>query len=142
MASGLPDYLPEFRPKFGKVTVTRNQVSCPALATTSIILVSGRGVIYGGILWLDHTASQRNSMPRLRIDDSSISNTSFVDMNKHGVNVPMIESAFLLKYDDVNFIYAVGIGVGIAFEESFEVLYEEEHGGEPGVTAKVLYRLI
>ncbi len=141
MASGIADYLRMIRPKFGGAQFSWGLKNVVANASTTIITVSGKGVIYGGAVILDHTGTQRDCVPHIKVDGTVLGNSSFSGMNKYGIEIEHSMPVYLLKYDDVAFVYAGGLSSGISFEESFSVTYDETHGATPEVVCSAHYAL-
>lgn len=154
MASGLPDYyrgvdiayqaLAQMivRPKYGGAVWTIGVETVDANAVKSLVSVSGKGMIYGGFLYLDHTATQKTGIAMLKIDGDDVAGLALDYMDKYSIDKSWAHPFYLLGYDDINFIYSVALSYGLTFEESFEILYEEQDGGTPQVWANATYALI
>jgi len=154
MSHGLPDYyrgvdiayqaLSELinRPKYGGAQRTAGSVAVTANDTTQLISVSAKGMIYGGYLFLDHTATQKNSIFILKVDGNIIGYLSADGGNAYNINIEHNSPVYLRKYDDTNFIYCMALSHGITFETSFTVEYEEKHGGTPTLSYRVVYAVV
>jgi len=154
MAHGLPDYyrgvdiayqaLAQLivRPKYGGAQNAQANVTVTPNAETTLVSVSGKGVLYGGCVFLDHTSTQLASTVRLYVDGAQLSFLSFYTLNKHNIHEPRSTSVYLLKYDNTEFIYTVGISPDITFESSFAVKYQENEGATPVVYCDLNYALI
>lgn len=142
MASGTPDYFQTVREVYGTASVAGYSKTATANAERQLVLVTGKGVIYGGALILSSANSQKNSFPILRIDGVKISWTSFYSMNFYNYYVKGCYPFYLLVYDEKNFNYSVGISGGLTFESSFEIAYDEKHGDTPTVLARPVYAII
>jgi len=154
MAHGLPDFyrgvdiayqaLAQLinRPMYGGVSSAVGGQTVLANTDTELASVYGKGMLYGGYLFLDHTSTQKDSRANLIIDDESVSNLKFSDMNKYSLSLPLSSIIHLLKFDDTNFIYSVGISYGITFETSVKIIYTEAHNSTPIVYTKMIYGLI
>jgi len=142
MASGLPDYQRLVRERYGGATVSQGSAVANALTTKTLVTVSGKGMIYGGYVVLDHSSSQKDSAVRLILDGSEHVATTFADMNKYGLvkdrTLPMVMSVF----DDTEFIYGVSLTYGVTFESELKVVYNESHDSTPTVIYQVIYALI
>lgn len=142
MTSGMPDYFRGMRPRYGgAMKSTGTKVEAP-LGYTSLITLSGRGMLYGGLVYLNHTSTQKGSEVIVKVDGRNMISMRFVDMNLLGVCSVGIYPTVLLDYDDVRFIYCVGLAGGVTFETSIEIVYNELHGSEPTVFAEMMYALI
>jgi len=142
MASGLPDYQKEIRPRYGGAQRQTDTVCVNPDLVTELLAITGKGMIYGGVVFLEPGASQVNSMVYLFVDGKWIGGMSFAKLNKYGINKPQVYPSFELKYDTVNHIYCCGISPGITFESSFQLKYFEWHGNNPSVIFDVYYTLI
>lgn len=154
MASGLPDYYRGVdvayqaltqvivRPRFGGGRNLSGQKEVTGKAQTLLCDVSGKGMIYGGTVWLDAALTQANSIVVLVTDMQSLSYMSFLRLNEYGVTDPGKAVVTINKYDGDNYIYSVGLSYGITFEGGFTVLYNEEYDRRPTVHYDITYALI
>lgn len=142
MASGLPDYKREARLVYGEAQRAAGNVLLTALGTKTLCEKLGKGVIYGGTVYLDHTATQSKAVVELHVDGWQIGDTSFVNLIKYGFVKPRMKSTYLISFDEVNFVYAVGISPGVTFDERVKLRYDERDGGTPTVFYEIFYALI
>lgn len=154
MAKGLPDYyrgidltyqaLSELinRPKYGGAQRAVSAANATANDTRSYVTVSGKGMLYAGCVYLQHTASQKTGKPYLVVDGFSLATWSFDDMLSLGMVTTWIKPVFLTKFDDVNFIYCAALMYGITFETSLEILYEESEGETPNIVTELIYAVV
>lgn len=154
MAHGLPDFyrgmdvayqmLSEMivRPKYGGALLAWGSRECAAGVQTTLLGVAGKGMIYGGAIWLDYTSTQSNSQPWLGIDGYTLTNLSFERLMEYGINEPRAWPLALHKKDSVKWVYSVGVSYGITFEESVVLAYYEQHGTTPTVHYRLVYALI
>lgn len=154
MASGRPDYfrgvdityqtLGEIinRPKYGGSNYDEGGITVAADGITDLLTVAGKGMIYGGVLLIDHGASVARGKVQLVIDGDLMSGMGFDYLNSHSIIVPRVYPVYLLKFDDVNFVYAVGISHGITFETSFVMRFAEADSQTPSPDYKLIYALV
>lgn len=154
MSSGLPDYyrgvdiayqaLAQMivRPKYGGALQFEGSTTVQGNFMTTLAAVFGRGVVYGGTVWLDHTSSQADSELLLLLDGTFIYSPGFLRMNDYGILNPRSSIVSLNKYDAVNHIYSLGLSYGITFEEHLAVAYWEKNGTTPTVHYNLAYALI
>jgi len=154
MASGLPDYYRGVdiayqalaqvtnRPKYGGALELYGSVVVTANFTTGLAEVSGKGMIYGGLVYLDPTATQASGIPGVIVDGNVIAGITFTRMNKYNVSKSWAYPLYLLSYDDVNFVYSCAASYGITFESSFKLVYNEAEGATPRVYYDFVYALI
>lgn len=154
MTAGLPDFyrgvdiayqaLSEMivRPKYGGAVQSSGNTACPGNYITTLASIIGKGVLYGGTVWLDHTLTQANSELLLVIDSTFLYSPSFFRMSDYGVSNPRSSILSMNVFDSVNHIYSIGLSYGITFESHLAVAYWEKHGTEPTVHYNFVYGLI
>ncbi len=142
MASGLPDYSRLVRPVHGGALTETIAKVAVANDTTFLIDVLGKGKIYGGVLLINYTSTQRLSSPTVFIDGVQMVSASFIQMNFYELNKPHTQLYYQLKYDDTNFAYAVALTPDITFESQVTIGYVEGHGTTPTIIAWMIYALL
>lgn len=142
MVSGMVDYQRTVRPKYGGGLLAWGSKTLTANIQNTLCGINGKGMIYGGVVWLDYTITQANSEVWLGIDGYTLTNLSFIRLSQYGIQQPRAWPVSLLKYDAVNFIYSVGISYGITFEKQVVLAYFEKHGAMPTVHYRLVYTLI
>jgi len=154
MAHGLPDFyrgvdiayqaLSELinRPKYGGCKRSTGTMIVTANANNTLFSLSGKGMIYGGLVQTSYSASQKDALIVFYIDGALILNEKLAHLNTNVIDKPRSYPLVLNKYDDTNFIYAVTFSYGITFETSILLIYQENDGGTPAVGYKIFYALI
>lgn len=154
MASGLPDHyrgvdvayqaLAQMivRPKYGGALLESGSEAVGANTSVLLALGLGKGMIYGGNVWLDAAASQANSEVQLTIDGVIITTLSFLRLNEYRIVNPRTSVVTLNRYDPVSHIYSVGISYGVTFETYVMLVYKETHGNTPTAHYRLVYSLI
>ena len=142
MASGLPDYSRVVRPRQGGANLASNTKVAVASAITFLLNVKGKGIIYGGVMLISYTSTQKNSFPTIYIDGVQMVSGSFYATNFYALNKPDTLLFYELKYDDVNFVYAVALTPGITFESEVTIAIKEQHGTTPTVITWMTYALM
>ncbi len=154
MASGLPDFyrgvdvayqaLSQMivRPKYGAAVKSAGNKVVASLGRTTLLAISGKGMLYGGLVYLNHTSTQKAAEVILVVDGDDMISMTFDNMNLLNVNIAGIYPTVLRRFDEVNFIYCVGLGYGITFETGLSVVYNELNVGTPTVFAEMMYALI
>lgn len=142
MVLGTPDYYRSVRETFGDAQMADANINAVASIKNVMVSINGKGIIYGGTLYLDYSSAQKHSIPILEIDDHEISITSFNDINSFSMCMENSMPFYILKYDDVNFIYSVGISRGITYEKGFRVLFHEKHGTTPTVKLHSVFAMM
>lgn len=142
MASGLPDFYRGMRPQYGGTIYKEGSEAVLPDAATGLALASGKGMLYGGVVWLDAAETQADSEIRLIIDDEYISNLSFIRMLDYGMTKPGSWLLYLNKFDAINNIYSVGMGFGVTFEDWMLLTYRENYGRTPTVHWRFCYAML
>jgi len=142
VATGLPDYYRGVRPRYGGALLAWGSKTVVKDIQNTLVGISGKGMIYGGAVWLDYTLTQGASQVWLGIDTYVVSNLSFTRLWEYGIVRPRSWPVHLLKYDSENFIYCVGISYGVTFENQVVLAYYEQNGFTPTVHYRLIYTLI
>lgn len=142
MASGMPDYYRGVRPRYGASKTVIGGGAVGANVKTDLVEVTGKGMIYGGNVYLSYTSTQKDGIPILKVDGTEISTINFFTMNFFGLCKGYSYPFSLLVFDDTNFVYSAGVAFGFTFEEGVEVVYDERNGGTPTVVCRLVYALI
>lgn len=154
MAHGLPDFyrgvdiayqaLAQIivRPKYG--AAERVMGGTPAVANGEKVVcsVSGKGILYGGYVYIDHTSTQRDSSVYIAIDGVTMGGDFFKYLNQFSLDKPRSALCYKLLYDDTIFEYSVALSPDITFETSLSLKYYERHGQTPTIYYFLLYALI
>ena len=111
-------------------------------ATTSLGIYTGKGVIYGGVIYSSPVSSIINDIITVKVDGNEIlsstwSTVMYYGMVRHGDFI-----GHLSMYDNVNFKYALNIQYGITFEGTIEVEYTETYGNSPFISSNIVYGLM
>lgn len=139
---GLPDWTRGQRNIFGSARWAGLTQTITANDETVLNTVVGRGVIYGGSLRVDTTASQLQDIVKLKVDSLTVANAMFTTLNKFNMITPESGLVHQTLYDNVNFEYAVAFSFGITFEESFSVIYVENAGNIHTPSGEIIHALI
>lgn len=130
------------RPKYGGALLAWGSKTVTASVQNTLVGINGKGMIYGGAVWLDYTLTQGSSQVWLGIDGYTVSNLSFTRLIQYGINKPRSWPVSLLHLDSVNFVYSVGISYGLTFETQLVLAYYEQNGFTPTVHYRLIYALI
>lgn len=154
MASGLPDYyrgmdvayqaLAEMtvRPKYGQVYLKSGSEPATPSGDTLLAFFSGKGMVYGGVIWLDYTSSQANSYIKLLLDAEHLNDLSFLRLNEYNITNPRSSVVTINKYDSVNHVYCVGISYGVTFDSYLMLLYYNAYANAPTIHYRLVYTLL
>lgn len=130
------------RPKYGGALLAWGSETLTANIQNTLCGINGKGMIYGGVVWLDYTLTQAQSEVWLGIDGYTLTNLSFLRLKDYSIQQPRSWPVTLLKYDGTEFIYSVGISYGITFETQLVLAYYEKNGFTPTVHYRLVYALI
>lgn len=131
------------RPKYGEAATASAVVTVTASGTTTLLTVTGKGMIYGGTIRVGAEGNQRNGRPKLVIDNVTASLAiDFSDRNTWGWLRVGPGDFILTTYDIVNDWYAVVIPYGLTFETNVILQYVEALGDTPNVNGDLVYALI
>jgi len=130
------------RPRYGGALIAAGQVEVTASVQTNLAAIYGKGMIYGGAVWLDYNKTQANSRVLLGCEGVAITDLSFYRMLEYKIENPRIMPVTINKFDGINFVYSAGISYGITFEISLILNYFEQHGFTPTVHYRLVYTLI
>jgi len=142
MTSGTPDYFRTVRQNCGAAKSDADVTVVTASGLTVLATIVGKGMIYGGYMMLDHSSSQKDGVPILIVDDEIINALSFSDLIVNNLTRETAIALYLLKFDEIDFAYAVAIARGITFDSNFSLTYNEVDGETPAVYHSVTYALI
>ena len=130
------------RNKYGTPTFSAAIVPVPSDEDTIILTILGKGMIYGGFVSSAGAATQRNDKVYIKLDGAVTWPLTFFNLNNFGLTDPTSMFPYLLKYDDINFLYTVGLNYGTTFETSLVIHYTETHGNTPTIYPWINYALI
>ncbi len=154
MASGLPDFFRSVdvakqslaqminRPKYGGALQTKGSLAVDASVPTRLASITGKGVLYGGSVWLDYTSSQANSAIQMKLDGWILSSMTLLQLKDYGIVEPRSSIFTLSHYDAVNYNYSVGLSYGITFESYLDLYYYNAYANTPTVHYNLAYALI
>jgi len=154
MAHGLPDWyrgvdiayqaLAQMitRPTYGGAVRTYGLATTLPNDELVFTAITGKGMVYGGYVRFDHTASQKNSKVRLYLDGNMVLDRSFYNMDKYNFIYPGAYPLVKGVYDDTNFVYSALIAYGMTFETSISLAYDEQHGETFNLYWGIVYALV
>lgn len=129
------------RPKYGGAQKSESEVSCNYHVWTTLLTLSGKGMIYGGWIQTFWANNPGSSLLRLSIDGVEFC-TQAMGLTRFLGNI----GAFLLPYftsiyDTQNEKYQVNFSYGFTFESSLTIeFYNEGASGSP--VCKFYYALV
>lgn len=142
MANGMPDYHRVIRPKYGAGESDAGFKVAIANDSRELTTILGKGMIYGGYLRVEYTASIVGDALFLYVDEEKIGVIGFNSLNKWSLSVEHSYPFYIRTFDDVNFIYVVAFSHGFTFERSFRLDYVESNGRTPQPWWQIIYSLM
>lgn len=153
MASGFKDYQTQvnisgqaLRPVLARaylgrpLEVTSQNVFQPG-ETKNVMLLEDAGITLGGLIELRGSVSRKIDTFSISIDNRSSkqwSASTLLEFQNFKIGLSYLH---LLKYDDVNFVYLIGIMPGLVFDTSFRIAFNEVTGSTVTVKALLDYGL-
>lgn len=126
-------------PRYGKATILEFSGNVIASTFDHLIDVDGNGLIYAAHLICTGVATQKNDIPSIIIDGNQLGEISFANLNTWNLTAPYSALPYLLKHDDVGFIYTASFHYGYSYDTDIAICYEETYGRTPYVYAKLYY---
>jgi len=132
----------QIRPTYGAWKRLYYSDTVPGGVTTSLGSIAGKGMIYGGNILISSTGVVDTDFLQLLLDGTVFSNPMMQALNLFSLSKETCNPFYLLKWDSVLFVYAVGFMPGISFETSVQVRYSEAVGRTPQIIMQLFYALI
>lgn len=142
MSGDFPDGWDIVRPVHGAIRHYSGSTIMIPDTPYRLINIEGKGIIYGGTMYADDTASSANSGFYAVVDGQTLFTQSFASMLMLGVHTPLTHPMYLICFDETNYLYVVGLFPNITFEESFQIWFDEQHTRSPVATRDIMYSLI
>jgi len=130
------------RPIYGSAQRSLYHDNINADTTTILTSITGKGMIYGGRIRVDGNASQRLDEITLKVDDEILESLTWDLLYVRGHILPGGMVFYITVYNEVDYLYSLGIGYGFTFESGVSLEYTEKHGNTPHVSACLLYALV
>ena len=130
------------RPIYGQARCVGNTQYVQANTVTSLVSITGKGMIYSGYVWWWNDYNPNIDNIILIIDGRTLNGDSFKNLLDKGFTLPGVNLYTINKYDEINHKFALSFLSGITFDASFEVLYDEEYGYTPEVETMIRYTLM
>lgn len=127
MAKGHPDWFgqPVF-PRYGGALLADDKVDGEAGVVTPLVTVGGKGVIYGGHVYVVCPTAHTTDKPLLYLDDTLMTDKSFYTLSLRNIAQSTIYPLYLSLYDTTNHCYGVGISPLMSFESKIELKYDNK----------------
>lgn len=130
------------RPKYGAANKLEAIVTVVAGTSTLLGTITGKGILYGGHLWVQPSNAAPFDSLMLKIDGTTLLGSKFGHMHELSINKEHAAGVYELHYNHTLRHYCVGIMPGITFESEVEFYYSEGGGFTPTPRLNVIYALI
>jgi len=130
------------RPMYGEAQDAHTSVNVSANSTVTLLSVSGKGMIYSGLVDIPTDHNIDTDWVSIEIDDNEIFYLVFGYFIQYEITRPNSYIAWLNKYDNKNNVYSMSIGNGLTFESNIKIKYHETNGVDVYVNAKLVYALL
>jgi len=137
-----PDYSPDTLLRYGSFKYAQFTEAAKPNDIKTLCSVSGKGQVYGGLLFLSKASTAKLDEPVIEVDGIEVRNMTFGDLDLYGCTSIFAFSFYILRYDDNNFVYSVGISPKTTFEKSLKIAYREQYGHTPTIRGFLIYALI
>jgi len=101
--------------------------------------IEGRGTIYWGRLWLEAGASHKADTIKGYLDETLVSDVTWVEMSDWGLIPIWINLFGLVQYDDAKYQYRMGIKPLTPFDEYFDLTYINNSATTETIHIEIVY---
>lgn len=108
---------------------------------TKIFSLSGKGVLYGGYVYISNDAQEKLGRVQLVLDGVDMGTFTFENLFNRLAFHPGIASFYLNQYDLESGIFTVGFTPFLTFETGVEIWYKPD-GGVVSVHHRIHYAVI
>lgn len=130
------------RPKYGAAADTYDAGSASNGLTKDAAIISGKGVIYGGYLYITTDTPEADFIIYPTIDGEGFNHVSIEDFWDHQIVTPYNWIMYLTQYDLINDYFSFAFSPGTTFETSFKVTFGTAQVGTHSYVCVVYYALV
>ena len=130
------------RPMYGQARSVGITKYVDANATTTLVSISGKGMIYSGYVWWWNDYNPNVDSIGLIVDGVTLYGDSFNNLLDKSFILPGVNLYTVNKYDEINHKFTLSFQPHITFDSNFEVSYTEEYGYTPQVETMIRYTLM
>jgi len=123
----------------GKGVTVTGQVTVNAGLTDTVVLIEGKGSIYGGSLVIDTSAETGSSAYNVLVDGDSIFNETLSNLLLYRVGVAYEDVMKLQVYDKLRGLFVATLQRGITYITSFKVEFVNAVASAVAVTYRITY---
>lgn len=109
---------------------------------TTLFEISAQGMVYGGFVASANDVSHKDDIVRVTVDNTIVFQLPFSSLINTGQDAPDMTFCRLMRYDDTDFDYGVGIRPNFTFESGFNVAYDNNEADTTWVVSHIFYATI
>ena len=130
------------RMKYG--AAQRKIISTTAIKndTTNVLTITDKGTVYWGYLYVDGTVTHNVDSLIITVDGAEVGKVTFINLYSFAVLSPYNYTYYCTVYNDIDFIYGLGIGPHITFEGELKLDYENATAEDVVVSGHLVYATI
>ena len=130
------------RPMYGAAHNIYGEKTIGANSQTTLCLINGKGVIYGGILYAENQPRVNNDGILIYVDDNVTITSSWENLLKFNATDYGDYGIKLTCFDEKNGNYNISFMGGITFEDNFYIVYAEQEGHNVTIGYNIIYALL
>jgi len=143
MPRGYPDYFGQsIFPKYGGARRKSFYSVIVANTENDIVVVSGKGVIFGGWLYSNYGSKQEDDIIRIYVDEIESVYHTWLGLGRQNIANGNPTPVSISRYEPFEEKYCLIIGEGVTFDTQFKITYEETGGYTPTIQCELYYSLI
>jgi len=130
------------RPMYGEAKKIETQVTVKPNDYKTLLELTGKGMIYSGIVYTQTDHSIYSDFVILEIDDIEIFSLTWAVLLDYGMMRYGDFVVWLSEYNDKDYKYLLSIKNGLTFEEKIRIRYYESLGRTFHVNSCLVYTLV
>ena len=113
-----------------------------ANAATTVVSLTGKGQLLSVYFRASSTATMDNDRLKITVDGQDVSLPVFGKFRDYNWDRGAISSGIVSIFNDTDFVVGGTAGLGITFETTYVLAYEETYGRNPTAELSLLYALV
>lgn len=130
------------RPAYGGARRKEGDLPIPTDRETEIAEIEGRGIIYGGSIWIHAGDDRKNTSIVIYADGAYLQSGTYGAMFERGLYPGTLNLLVVNEYDPVNFRYSVFFPIPFTFETGISIRLFHEYGVDQNANWDIHYALI
>ena len=112
------------RPKYGESLIASFADSITNIGSVTLLTVSGRGMIYGGLLTVNDPSSAHTSSFRVSLDGQLVYVRTIAQNKTLGFPGPFSDIVHCTQFDDISKQFTFAFSYGFTFETEFIIAFQ------------------